>query len=252
MIPAERLPRSNAVRLSLAFAVFLLSASTLQAKPPNILFAISDDQSWLHAGAYGDRCVNTPNFDGIAERGVRFDNAFVACSSCTPSRSAILTGQSIWRLRSGGVLWGALPNQFDVFPGKLEQAGYFVGHTGKAWGPGSWKAGGWNAPPAGPRYAEIRTTSPQSGISSLDYSANFRSFLKARPDGQPFCFWLGTYEPHRAYASGAGTAAGKNLSDARLPGALPDTPETRRDLLDYYTEIEHFDLHLGRSGDLRD
>ena len=76
-------------------------------QPPNILFAISDDQSWIHASAYGDRCVETPAFDRIARQGVRFNYAYVACGSSTPSRSAILTGQAIWRLDQGGVLWGA-------------------------------------------------------------------------------------------------------------------------------------------------
>ena len=62
---------------------------------PNILFAISDDQSWLHAGAYGDTVVRTPAFDRIACEGVLFTHAFTASPSCTPSRSAILTGQDI-------------------------------------------------------------------------------------------------------------------------------------------------------------
>ena len=68
--------------------------------------------------------------------------------------------------------------------------------------------------------------------------------MNDRPEGKPFCFWFGTTEPHRPYEKGVGTAAGKRLEDARLPGALPDVPETRGDVLDYYTEIEHFDRHL--------
>jgi arylsulfatase A-like enzyme len=77
-------------------------------RPPNILFAISDDQSWLHAGACGDHCIETPAFDRIARQGVRFNHAYAACGSCTPSRSTILTGQAIWRLKEGGVLWGCV------------------------------------------------------------------------------------------------------------------------------------------------
>ena len=234
-------------RVVAVFAVFLLAPNARAAeRPPNILFALSDDQSWLHAGAYGDRCVKTPAFDRIARRGVRFNHAYVACSSCTPSRSAILTGQAIWRLEEGGVLWSELPNKFEVFPRLLEEAGYFIGHTGKAWGPGSYRAGGWDQPPSGRRYAQRRAKPSQAGIHPMDYAANFQAFLKDRPKSRPFCFWFGTYEPHRGYAKGAGVAAGKRLADARLPGALPDAPETRGDVLDYYTEIEHFDRHLGR------
>ena len=53
--------------------------------PPNILFIISDDVSWAHAGAYGDKVVKTPSFDRIAAEGVLFTNAF--CS--VPSLSLI-------------------------------------------------------------------------------------------------------------------------------------------------------------------
>ncbi len=224
----------------------LSSAACGSERPPNILFAISDDQSWLHAGAYGDDCVKTPAFDRIARDGVRFTHAYVACGSCTPSRSAILTGQAIWRLEEGAVLWGALPSKFKVFPRLLEQAGYFIGHTGKAWGPGSYRAGGWDGPPSGKRYDKVRTKRHLPFIGPLDYAANFKAFLNDRPEGKPFCFWLGTTEPHRPYAQGVGVAAGKRLEDARLPGALPDSPETRGDILDYYTEIEHFDRSLAK------
>jgi uncharacterized sulfatase len=170
----------------------------------------------------------------------------VACGSCTPSRSAILTGQAIWRLEQGGVLWGALPNKFPVFPRLLQQAGYFIGHTGKAWGPGSYRAGGWEGPPSGRRYDQHRTKPPQPYIGTLDYAANFKAFLDDRPDDAPFCFWLGTTEPHRPYEKGVGVRSGKRLEDARLPASLPDVPEARSDVLDYYTEIEHFDRHLAK------
>ncbi|MHC4260720.1 MAG: twin-arginine translocation signal domain-containing protein, partial [Planctomycetota bacterium] len=79
-----------------------VSSRKKAAKKPNILFCISDDQSWLHAGAYGDKVVKTPNFDRVAREGVLFTHSFCAASSCTPSRGAILTGQNIWRLEEGG------------------------------------------------------------------------------------------------------------------------------------------------------
>ena len=52
---------------------------------PNILFIISDDISWAHAGAYGDKVVKTPAFDRVASDGVLFTNAFCSVSSCSPS-----------------------------------------------------------------------------------------------------------------------------------------------------------------------
>ena len=110
----------------------LSSASEL----PNILFAIADDWSWPHAGAYGDTVVRTPTFDRLAREGVLFHHAYVSSPSCTPSRGAILTGQWHWRLRGAANLWSVFPDEFATFPEILAQAGYETGVTGKGWGPG--------------------------------------------------------------------------------------------------------------------
>ena len=88
---------------------------------PNILFAISDDQSWIHTGIAGDPVVKTPAFDRVAREGVLFTRAFCSSPSCTPSRGAALTGQAFWRLKDGGNLWSALPSEFAVYPDLLEE-----------------------------------------------------------------------------------------------------------------------------------
>ena len=80
----------NMMRLLLLTWVGLCGCVVVEAepaKPPNILFAISDDQSWLHAGAYGTATVKTPAFDRIAREGVLFEHAFCAAPSCAPSRA---------------------------------------------------------------------------------------------------------------------------------------------------------------------
>ncbi|MHC4644345.1 MAG: sulfatase family protein [Planctomycetota bacterium] len=214
---------------------------------PNILFCISDDQSWLHAGAYGDKVVKTPNFDRIAREGVLFTHAFGAGPSCTPSRSAILTGQEIWRLEEGGLLMGTLPGKFKTYPGLLEAAGYHVGYVHKGWSPGNYKVSGWDHNPAGSKkYGKRRSDPPASGIGKRDYARSFEDFLKDRREGQPFCFWYGCQEPHRDYEQGSGLRAGKTLDGVVVPESLPDVPKIRSDMLDYYLEIEWYDEHLGR------
>lgn len=229
----------------------LLLASSLcraeAAKRPNVLFAISDDQSWLHAGAYGDTAIRTPAFDALAKNGVLFQHAYTACPSCTPSRGAILTGQSIWRIEQAGLLFGTLPRKFPVYPYLLAEAGYTIGWTGKSWGPGMLEPGGWkNEHPMGKQFSSKRLSQRRPGMSPIDYAANFAEFLKQKPDDQPFCFWYGSSEPHRSYRQGQGLERGLELSDAQLFASLPDVPEVRSDVLDYYVEIEHFDTHLGR------
>src|SRR5436190_4230956 len=116
---------------------------------PNILFCLADDWAWPHAGAYGDKVIQTVNFDRVAREGILFTHAFSAAPSCTPSRAAMLTAQAPHRLEEGGNLHGFLPKRFPVYPELLEQAGHAVGFSGKGWGPGNFQAGGRTRNPAG-------------------------------------------------------------------------------------------------------
>ena len=152
-----------------------------------------------------------------------FEHAFCVTPSCTPSRGTILTGQHTWRLGEGANLHSSLPAKLATFPDLLEQAGYQVGYTGKGWGPGNWKAGDRKRNPAG------------------NACKSFDAFLKTKPAGKPFCFWFGSRDPHRPYEYRSGIRAGKSPADVQVPGWLPDTPEVRGDILDYYVEIERFD-----------
>jgi len=217
-----------------------------QGRRPNILLAIADDQSWPHAGAYGDRMVQTAAFDRVAREGVLFTRAYCPAPQCSPSRAALLTGRNIWQLEEAGTHGSLFPAKFKVYPELLAAAGYHVGYTGKPWAPGNWKAGGRSQNPAGPGYNRRTLTPPTKGISRNDYAGNFADFLAARPAGAPFCFWYGGHEPHRAYEAGSGVAAGKSPDQARVPGFLPDHDVVRGDLLDYAQEIDWFDRHLGR------
>lgn len=213
--------------------VFVLSwLSSIQAaapaERPNILFAVADDWSYPHAGVYGDRCVRTPTFDRLAKDSVLFTHVFCVSPSCTPSRGAMLSGQTIHRLEDGGNLWGSLPKRIAVYPDLLESAGYVVGLTGKGWGPGDFKPGGWKRNPAGPTFK------------------GFAEFLKTVPADRPFCYWFGSRYPHRPYPEGSGAKSGLKLADVTVPPYLPDTPEVRSDILDYYLAVQRFDEELAQ------
>ncbi|MEX2176225.1 MAG: sulfatase [Pirellulaceae bacterium] len=232
--------------LALVLVLLFVAPSRLAAaERPNVLLAIADDWSYPHASAYGCKFVSTPTFDRIAREGVLFRQAFTATPGCSPSRAALLTGRHSWQLRAAGTHASSFPKDLAVFPNLLESAGYFVGYCGKGWGPGSFKITGWERNPCGPDFS-VRLANPPAGIGNTDYAASFDKFLKARPDQQPFCFWYGGKEPHRAYAQGTGLRAGKRLEDAEVPPFLPATPAVRGDLLDYATEIEYFDAQLGK------
>ncbi|MEM9158118.1 MAG: sulfatase [Verrucomicrobiota bacterium] len=229
----------------------ILAISAIQAEAkdarPNILFAIADDQSYPYASAYGTQGVNTPAFDRLAQEGVLFHNAFAPAPQCSPCRAAVLTGRNIWQLEEAGTHGSYFPKKFPVFTRTLEEAGYHVGFTGKAWGPGNYKDAGWKRNPVGDEYNDIKIDQPPaSGIATIDYAANFEAFLEKRASDQPFFFWYGCKEPHRVYELGSGRKAGKQLTEAELPAFLPDEEIIRDDVLDYALEIEWFDSHLER------
>ncbi|MDP6387341.1 MAG: sulfatase, partial [Planctomycetota bacterium] len=202
--------------------------SEFAGEKPNILFAIADDWGWPHASAYGDAVIKTPTFDRLAQEGALFHHAYVSSPSCTPSRGAILTGQWHWRLEGAGNLWSVLPDHFDTYPEILAAAGYETASRSKAWGPGRTETAGRH--PAGP-----------PGPKSL------REFVASVPEGKPWCYWLGSHDPHRGYVKDSGAKSGMDLSKIELFPHFPDSVEIRGDVADYYLEVQRFDRVVGEA-----
>lgn len=100
---------------------------------PNILLIVSEDNG-PELGCYGDPYARTPNLDGLAEQGVRFENAFVGYSVCSPSRACFLTG--LHSHQNGQI--GLATHKFSMyredtsnFVTLLKPAGYHTGLIGK-------------------------------------------------------------------------------------------------------------------------
>lgn len=72
----------------------------------NILFIMADQLRWDHLSCYGHPHLKTPNIDRLAERGVRFDRAFVQSPVCGPSRASFYTGRTVF---SHGSTWNRVP-----------------------------------------------------------------------------------------------------------------------------------------------
>jgi N-sulfoglucosamine sulfohydrolase len=240
-------------KLLLALGALLWISNVAAADRPNILFVISDDQSYPHASAYGTTWVRTPAFDRVAREGLLFNRAYTPNAKCAPSRAMILTGRNSWQLEEAANHAGDFPAKFRGFMEALGANGYFTGFTGKGWGPGN--AGQVNGKPrqlTGPGFNTAKTQPPTNAMGVNDYAANFAEFLARRPAGQPFAFWFGATEPHRRYAPGSGAKlGGKTTSQIdRVPRFWPDNETVRNDMLDYALEIEYYDSQLGRYLDL--
>lgn len=242
----------------LYISLIILHSCTLRQKEdtytaPNILFAIADDVSFPHMGAYGCDWVTTPNFDRVAREGLLFQNAFTPNAKCAPSRAIILTGRNSWQLEEAANHFPFFPKKFKTVFEALKENGYHTGHTAKGFAPGDpGMINGEKRELVGKAYSSIQTNPPTAEIGKIDYTANFEAFLKERKDNAPFCFWYGSFEPHRAYEYGTGQRlGGKKPEDIdELFGFYPDLDTVRNDVLDYAYELEYYDRHLGEMIDM--
>lgn len=263
----------NPVTLLLLLALLATVAGrAAETKRPNIFFFFADDWG-RHASAYAkldgagsvNELIKTPNFDRVAREGVLFRQAHVSAPSCTPCRSALVSGQHFWRTGRGAILRGAVwDGSNPAYPLMLRDAGYHIGKTYKVWGPGTPN----DAPYGGNQYAyeaagrrfnqfsQNATASVARG-ESIDAAkqalyrevmANFEAFLAKRQAGQPFCYWFGPTNTHRKWTRGSGKALWNLNPDAlqgKMPPFLPDVPEVREDLADYFGEAMALDAVLG-------
>jgi arylsulfatase A-like enzyme len=258
-----------------ALCLTLCACLTLRAetaRPPNLLFVFADDWG-RHAGVYArvdgpggvNDLVTTPHFDALAGRGVLFRRAFVSAPSCTPCRSALLTGQAFYRTGRGAILQGARwDDALPVYPLLLRDAGFDIGKSGKVWSPGTpvdqpyggqqhafQQAGGrFN------QFSQYVTQQVAKGVPREQAKAelyrevreNFRRFLAAREGDRPFCYWWGPTNVHRKWVRGSGLALWDLNPDGlkgKMPPFLPDVPEIREDLADYFGEVAALDAGLG-------
>ena len=247
------------VTILLAFLAFSLSACTQKpANRPNILFAISDDQSFAHTSFAGCEFVNTPAFDRVAKEGIYFTNCIAGSPGCAPSRSTIVTGRFHWQNEQSGQHASSWMKKHIPFIDLLEANGYTTGRTGKGVSPfyyarnekdSLWRktdAGGIEHSSIQYKKGEPGDERTADGISPVNYFENFKYFMENVRQDKPFFFWYGAKEPHRSYEQDSWKRNGKIMDKVKVPGFFPDHEIVRGDILDYAIEIEWFDLHLLR------
>lgn len=198
------------------------------SNPPNFVIIIADDMACEDCGAYGHPHIRTPNIDRLATEGIRFDQAFLTCSSCSPSRASILTGRYP-HATGAAELHQPLPGSQILFTTPLRRAGYFTMAAGK------WHVG--NAVKS-----QFDVVREGGGDGAYGF---WLPVLRERDKSRPFFAWLATTDPHRDYAPGTIDPPHRE-SDVVVPPYLPDVPDTRRDLALYYDEIGRLDQWVGK------
>lgn len=227
----------------LKWVMVLLFASPLHAADTrrNVVVLVADDLG-LQLGCYGDRAAKTPNLDALAAKGVRFSHAFAAVASCSPSRSTMYTGLQTHTSGQYGLAhathnFHSKPNVKSL-PTYLRAAGYRTGIIGKTHViPKS--VYDWDADLGG---------NGRNGAQMVKQAATFLS----ETGDKPFCLIFGFTDPHRAQKGFANESKYPGIDkvtispkDVTVPDHLPDIPEVRADLADYYQAVNRLDQGVG-------
>lgn len=227
------------------------AAFTADPGLPNIVLITADDLGWKELGCFGNGDVKTPNIDRLARGGVRFINAFVAASSCSPSRASIITGQYPHTNGVTGLTHvfkrRALPPFYRTLPSMLANAGYNTALAGKwhvsPYLPVSWY--GYNERLSGmlPKEMLIR-----DGGRIIDFIQRNRA--------NRFYLEINYMNNHRdddgEFAQDPGFPV--NLEKIHVPKywALPDWPEIREETARYYSQTGKMDSMIGEVLDTLD
>jgi arylsulfatase A-like enzyme len=250
--------RQRLARAALAF-VACLPAVCSAANRPNIVFIMTDDHASHALSCYGSKMNQTPNLDRLATGGVRFSNAFVTNSICTPSRATLLTGK--YSHANGTPVFNTFNGEQQHVAKLLQTGGYHTAMIGK-WHLGSAPTGfdQWKILPGQGRYrdpilydaegAKIYEGYASDVITDLGIAA-----LKARPKDRPFFLMLHHKAPHREWEpdeKNRALFASRTIPEpatlrddyATRPAALPENAQT------VFKDLTRRDLKLEPPADL--
>ena len=219
-----------------------LSALAQAPQKQNVLLLIADDLG-LHLGCYGDGQSRTPNLDRLAKEGVRFSNAFCTTASCSASRSVMLSG--LQNHTSGHYGHAHAEHNFSyiakVRPTSdlLKDSGYSSALIGK-----------FHVNPV--ERFRWDFYKPVGGRNGQEVASLAKTFIKGAT--KPWYMHVGFTDPHRD--GGGETFANKDYPNykpekfdpakLRVPSFLPDNPETRADLAEYYQAVNRLDQNVGQ------
>ena len=211
--------------------LFALIAGSVHAAPPNIVFFIADDVSQEDLGCYGHPVIKTPRIDGLAGKGIRFNNAYLTTSSCSPTRCSIITGR--YPHNTGAPeLHSTLPDDQIRFPELLRGAGYYTVLAGKNHMFGN----------------TDRAFDQITGGGGPGGSSDWVQHVKDRPKDKPFFFWFAANDAHRGWQTSE-HAPTYDHDRIVIPPYMVDTPGSREDLAHYYHEVSRFDHFVGLVAD---
>jgi len=224
--------------------LFLLIQCAAAADARNVLLIVADDQG-RDLGVYGNPILQTPNLDALAARGTLFTNAFATVSSCSPSRSVLYTGlyshsNGMYGLAHDVHNQHLLPS-VRTLPQYLKAAGYRTGLVGKK-----------HILPESALPFDEELAPERPGNRDVAFMAEEARKFISRSAGKPFLLIVGYSDPHRAPQNFGNTQAWPDVARATydpakvvVPAHLPDLPQVREDLAQYYESVSRLDSGVG-------
>ena len=225
-------------------AIMLATGERLAGAPKNVVLVVADDLG-RQLGCYGDPAARTPNIDALAAEGTRFDWAFCTTSSCSPSRSVILTG--LHNHANGQYGLQHATHNFGTrsfvksLPVLLEQAGWRTCSIGKV----------HVQPEDLYRFERFANDGIAGGRNPVRMAENAEKFI--RESDRPFFLYFCPTDPHRAQRGFANEAVYEGVKPVKfspaeipVPHYLPDRSEVRDELTEYYQSIARVDQGVGR------
>lgn len=238
---------------SLAARGFPAILRAQQARRPNILFVMTDDQRHDAMSCAGNRILQTPNMDRLAEGGVRFANGFVTNALCSPSRGTIVTGlySHAHGVRTNGGDTHRLRPGVPTFPGLLQKAGYFTALVGK-WHIASDPTGfdHWCILPGQGVYHDPIMIANGGRIKLRGYVDDLigdqaLETLRSRPRNKPFALIYQFKAPHRAWEPA------ERFEKVYDDIAIPEPPTFNEGLGNRPQAVRHSDMQIADMPDFR-
>ncbi|MFN4260392.1 MAG: sulfatase [Gemmataceae bacterium] len=227
---------------------FLLLLGTVDpvhgVERPNVLFLNVDDMNWDSVGTFGCPIRDiTPHIDKLASQGMRFQHGHVTIAICMPTRAVWMTGR--YPHRSGALGFDRIRPDVPTLLEALHDAGYQTGILAKVPHVVPSRGQAWDVVVPAERLKNGREP-------KLYYQHSQAFFDQAKQAGKPFFLMANMQDPHRPFAGGPGDAkntAGVSRTittrEAIVPSFLPDIPEVRQEIAEYFTSVHRADECVG-------
>lgn len=216
------------------------------AERPNVILFIGDDISWDDFGCYGNSAARTPNVDRLAAGGRKFTQAFLTASSCSPSRSSIVTGRYPHNNGTASELHRPIAWNLPRFPAVLRASGYYTALSGK-------NHMTQEKAPEGEKTQPEPFEVVDDGQVPGNHGGHGKwvKHVQERPREKPFFFWFAAFDAHRQWEGDsewdeAMLGPKHDPKKVRVPPFLVDDEATRADLASHANEVTRLDHYIGR------